>query len=140
MEKGRIIEEHQLENGIELLLIDRSRVTVGNRWLVELQCEAHIRTDEGCWDLFGGEDPRLQGDIRKILGNRLVFRITKQRNFIDASQRETVLGEMVQQVHGSMLAYLNRPHFPQEFFKKQSRETRKKLLLQQAMNRRPDTC
>ena len=137
-DSGKIIDQQHLENGIELLLYDRSRVTAGDRWLVELKCEAHIPIDESYWDMVVEEEPRLLSDIRKILGDRLVFVTTKQRHFVDATEYETVLQEMVQQVHSSMLEYLKKPHFPQEFFKKQYRDTLQKVLIQQAMNRETD--
>ncbi len=132
---GKIIDQQHLENGIELLLYDRSRVTAGDRWQVELKCEAHIQIEESYWDMVTEEEDRLLPDIRKILGDRVVFVATKQRNFVDANERETVLQEMVQQVHSSMLEYLKKPHFPQEFFKKQYRDARQKVLIQQAMDR-----
>ena len=132
---GKIIDQQQLENGIELLLYDRSRVTAGDRWQVELKCEAHIQIEESYWDMVTEEEDRLLPDIRKILGDRVVFVATKQRNFVDANERETVLQEMVQQIHSSMLEYLKKPHFPQEFFKKQYRDARQKVLIQQAMER-----
>ena len=133
MEHCRIIEQLMLENGIQLMLFDKSKVTAGDRWLVELRCEAHIPVDEGFWAVVSDEDPEVQAEIRKILGKHLVFESIKQRNFIDERERKNVLQEMVRQVHSSMLEYMNRPHFPQEFFKKQYRETRKKLLLRRAM-------
>lgn len=133
-ETEKIIEQQQLENGIELLLYDRSRVTAGDRWLVELKCEAHIPIDERYWDMMVEEELRLLPDIRKVLGDRLVFVTTKQRHFVDATERETILQEMVQQVYNSMLEYLKKPHFPQEFFKKQYRDAKQKVLIQQAMD------
>ena len=139
-ETGKLIEQQQLENGIELLLYDRSRVTAGDRWQVQLLCEAHITIDESYWDMVTQEESRLLPDIRKILEDRLVFVTTKVRNFVDAEERETVLQEMVQQVHNSILEYLKKPHFPQEFFKKQCRETHQKVLIQQAIDRANDNC
>ena len=132
---GKIIDQQHLENGIELLLYDRSRITAGDRWQVELRCEAHIPIDESYWDVATPEEAKLLQDIRRILGGRLIFITTKQRNFIDATEREAVLQEMVQQVHSSMLEYLKKPHFPKEFFKKQYREAHQKVLIQQAMDR-----
>src|SRR5210317_2404073 len=107
-ETGKLIEQQQLENGIELLLYDRSRVTAGDRWQVQLLCEAHITIDESYWDMVTQEESRLLPDIRKILEDRLVFVTTKVRNFVDAEERETVLQEMVQQVHNSILEYLEK--------------------------------
>jgi len=133
VENERIIEQQILGNGIKLILFDKSKLTAGDRWLVELRCEAHITIDENFWEMVSGEDAEIQAEIRKILGDHLVFESIKQRNFIDEREREDVLQEMVRQVHSSMLEYLKRAHFPQEFFKKQYRETHKKLLLRQAM-------
>ena len=96
--------------------------------------------DESYWDMMDQEDPQLLPDIRNILGDRLVFVTTKQRNFVDAEERETVIQEMVQQVYNSMLEYLKKPQFPQEFFKKQYRETLQKVLLQQSIARANDKC
>jgi predicted N-acyltransferase len=140
VEDERIIEKQELKNGITLILFDRSRVTAGDRWLVELKCEAHIQTEDGFWNMVAEEDSILQTEIRKILGDGLVFETVNKRNFIDASEREIVLQEMVKQFYSTILEYLKRPHFPQEFFKKRYRETHRKLLLQQAMNRGTDTC
>jgi len=131
-ENERIIEQQKLKNGIELFLYDRSRVTAGDRWQVQLICEAHIPIAESYWDMVLHEESQLLPDIRKILGDRLVFVTTKQRNFVDAEELESVLHEMVQQVHNSMLEYLKKPHFPQAYFKKQYRETLQEVLLQQA--------
>ena len=139
-ETGKQIEQQQLENGMELLLYDRSRVIAGDRWQVELRCEVHIPVDESYWYMMDQEDPQLLPDIRNILGDRLVFVTTKQRNFVDAEERETVIQEMVQQVYNSMLEYLKKPQFPQEFFKKQYRETLQKVLLQQSIARANDKC
>ena len=134
-ETEKVIEQQQLDNGIELFLYDRSLVTEGDRWQVELKCEAHIPIDESYWEMVTHEEAHLLPDIRKILGDRLVFVATKQRNFVDANERETVLQEMVQQVYNSMLKYLKKAHFPREFFKKQYREALQKVLIQQAMER-----
>src|SRR5210317_620401 len=136
----KIIEQQQLDNGIELFLFDRSRVTAGDRWQVELKCEALVPIDGSYWDMMAQEDPKLLLDIRKILGEQLVFVAIKQRNFVDAKERKAVLQEMVQQVYNSMLEYLKKPHFPQEFFKKKYRETHQKVLIQQAMERETGIC
>lgn len=135
----KIIEQQKLENGIELLLYDCSRLVAGDRWLVELRCEAHMVIDETYWNLVPNDEPTLP-EIREILGDRLSFITTKQRNFVDEGEREPVLREMVQQVYSSMLEYLKRPHFPQEYFKKQYNDVLQQVLYQREMNNKTDTC
>ncbi len=133
-ETEKIIEQQQLDNGIELFLYDRSRLTAGDRWQVELKCEAHIPIEKSFWGMMEHDAPQLLADVRRILGDRLVFVTTKKRNFVDAKERETVLQEMVQQIYSTMLEYLKKPHFPQKFFMKQYRDACQKVLLRQAMN------
>ena len=137
-ESGNIIGQQQLDNGMELVLYDRSRVLAGDRWLVELTCESCIPVAAGSWQIMAGEDPRLLPAIREMLGEKLVFASNKKRNFVAAEERETVLQEMVHQVRSSILGYLNRPDFPTKLFQKQYQEARQKILIKQAMNQAAD--
>ena len=133
-ETGKLIEQQHLGNGIELFMYDQSRLTAGDRWQVELKCEAHIPIDESFWDMVAHEDPELLHEIRKILGDRMVFVTTRQRNFVDAKEQEPVFQEMMHQVFDAILEYLKKPYFPQEFFKKQYREAHQKILIRKAMD------
>lgn len=135
-ETGEIIERQQLDNGMELILYDRSRMMAGDRWLVDIRWEASIPVDASYWEIMAHEEPRNHLAIREMLGDKLVFSSSKKRNFVDAEEKETRLQEMVQQVYDSILEYLNRPDFPQRLFKKQYRDVRQKVLLQQAMQRK----
>ena len=134
-ETGKIIECQQLDNGMELILYDRSRIMAGDRWLVDLLCEAHIPIDDSYWRIVADEDPQYLPDIKEMLGGKLVFTTNKKRNFVDDEEREAGLQEMIAQVYGSILVYLNRPDFPLRLFKKQYRDSRQKVLIHQAMNR-----
>ena len=137
-ERGRIIERRKLENGIELILYDRSRIMSGDRWLVELVCETYVPVEDNSWNLMAGKEPQLAVEIRKMLGERLVFLTDKKRNFVHSEEREEILQAMVQQVYSSMLKYLQRPNFPHRLFMKQFQDARQKVMLQQAMQRLAD--
>ena len=134
MEKERIIERQRLENGMELVLYDRSRIMVGDRWVVDLHCEAFIPINDSYWDAVAAEDPQHLAAIKGMLGGELVFSSHKKRNFVAAAEREKVFQEMVQQVYDGMLEYLKKPNFPQRLFKKKYDEVRRKILIRQAMN------
>jgi hypothetical protein len=135
-ESGEIIERQQLDNGMEFILYDCSRMIAGDRWLVDIRCEACIPVDASYWEIMAHEEPLNHLAIREILGEKLVFSSSKKRNFVDGKEKETVLQEMVQQVYDSILEYLKRPDFPQRLFKKQYRDARQKVLLQQALKRK----
>jgi hypothetical protein len=130
----KVIERKQLKNGMELFLYDRSRVMAGDRWLVELQCEAFIPIDDSFWEAFADEEPELLSTIKDVLGEKLVFSTHKKRNFVDAGECEKTLQEMVQQIKSSVMEYLQKPAFPLSLFKKQYQDTRQKLLIQQQIN------
>ena len=134
-ETGKIMRRQQLDNGMEIVFYDRSRIMAGDRWIVELHCEAFIPIADSYWDSELQEDPQVLAGIRKILGNRLVQTFSKRRNFIDGEQRESILQEMVQQVHSGILEYLKRPNFPMRLFKKHYRDARQKVIVQEAMSR-----
>ena len=137
---AKIIDQQQLDNGIKLSMYDRSRLTAGDRWQVELECRAYIPMDESYWDMVAREDPKLLQDIKKILDDPLEFVTIRQRNFVDAGEHETVLQEMVKQLSGSILEYIKKPNFPQEFFKKQYREARQKVLIRKAIDDSKENC
>ena len=63
----------------------------------------------------------------------MMFVTTRQRNFVDVEEQDSVFQEMVQQVFNSILKYLEKPHFPQELFKKQYSDAHKKVLIRKAM-------
>ena len=77
MDTEKVIERKQLKNGMELFLYDRSRVMTGDRWLVELQCEAFIPIDDSFWEAFADEEPELLSTIKDVLGEKLVFSTQK---------------------------------------------------------------
>ena len=130
---GKLIKKQRLKNGIELFMYDQSRLMAGDRWQVELKCEAHIPIEKSFWDIVEHEDSQLASEISKILGDRMVFVTTRQRNFVDVKEQEPVFQEMMQQVFNAILKYLEKPHFPQELFKKQYSDAHKKVLIRKAM-------
>ena len=92
---GKLIKQQRLENGIELFMYDQSRLMAGDRWQVELKCEAHIPIEKSFWDIVEHEDSQLASEISKILGDRMVFVTTRQRNFVDIKEQEPVFQEMM---------------------------------------------
>ena len=134
-EQGKIIDRKKLENGMELILYDRSRVITGDRWQVELVCEVHVPVSEELWNLVTKEETRLAAEVREMLGERLVFSTNMKRNFVDSDVQEKILQTMTQQVYSSMLKYLQRPNFPERLFMKRFRDARHKVKLQQTMQR-----
>jgi hypothetical protein len=137
-ERGRIIERRKLENGIELILYDRSRIMSGDRWLVVLVCETHVPVEDNSWNLMAGEEPQLAAEIRKMLGEKLSYSSSKKRTFVEGKEKEAALQEMMQQVYDSTLKYLKRHDFPGRLLKKQYRDARQQVMLCEAMQKTTD--
>ena len=133
MENSNIIEQQQLDNNIEFKLTDRSRLTAGDRWMVEVFCEASMPIDESNWDKVSGDDPALIKEIREVLGEQLVFSTIRQRNFIDEKERDAIIHEMVEQIHNHILEYVKKPHFPDAPSKPPPQEARQKVIIRRAM-------
>jgi hypothetical protein len=131
----RIILQQQLGNGMELVLYERSRLMARELWQVELFCEAYLPIDDSYWGTVAEDEPRLLHAVREILGEKLVYVVTRKRNFIDAREREAIIREMAQQLQESIGAYLKRPSFPLRLFSRQYQDARRKVQLQQAMRR-----
>lgn len=137
-ERGIIIERRKLENGIELILYDRSRIMSGDRWLVELVCETHVPVEDNSWNLMAGKEPQLAVEIRKMLGEKLSYSSSKTRTFVEGKEKEAALQEMMQQVYDSTLKYLKRHDFPGRLLKKQYRDARQQVTLCEAMQKTTD--
>ena len=137
-ERGIIIERRKLENGIELILYDRSRIMSGDRWLVELVCETHVPVEDNSWNLMAGKEPQLAVEIRKMLGEKLNYSSSKTRTFVEGKEKEAALQEMMQQVYDSTLKYLKRHDFPGRLLKKQYRDARQQVTLCEAMQKTTD--
>lgn len=131
---GKVLGRQQLDNGVEIVLYDRSRVMAGDRWVIDLHCEACIPIYDSYWDTVAREDQQILAGIKKKLGNMLVQTFTKKRTFIAEEEREQLLQELVKQAHGGMLEYLRKPNFPIRLFEKRYRDARQQVITRQAMD------
>ena len=86
-----LIEEITLENGLTLRLYDRSRRVAGDRWFVSLLAEIEVPIDRD--QLLGahhGPEQVIDDFIKEARG-KVVFRMEKERNFIDEREREKAM-------------------------------------------------
>ncbi len=110
----KIIEKKKLENGLILVLVDRSRKIAGDRWLVKFAAEIKIPVR----DVLTGAGASSTADVDKIadlLGDEVIHTYEDERNFIDDSEKDAVLDGMLDSYLNTSFAYLSNPEFPRRF-------------------------
>lgn len=123
----KLIKTIDLENGLELKLFDASRKLAGDRWLVSLIARIEIPTN----DLLLKKDgsPLLNVDeVKKALGEKLLFEQKRDKIFIDEKEKDEVMKEIQDSFLSSSLSYLSYSDFPKKYVLKKFNEKIKKDL------------
>lgn len=120
----RLIETIELENRLTLKLYDSSRKLAGDRWLVTLIARIDVPVDPALIEAQTLSDAR-ENAVKKALGSHVLFEQQRDRIFIDASEKEDTLGEMIEMFKNSTLQYLSHQEFPRRFLLKKIKEEMK---------------
>jgi len=120
-----LIKTIDLENGLQLKLFDASRRLAGDRWLVSLIARMEIPTNELLFKEDGS--PSLNVDeVRKVLGEKLLFEQKREKIFIDEREKDEVMKGIQDLFLSSSLSYFSRLDFPQKYILKKFNEKIKK--------------
>ena len=120
-----LIKTIDLENGLELKLFDASRKLAGDRWLVSLIARIEILTNDSL--IKEDASPSLNIDeIRKVLGEKLLFEQKRDKIFIDEKEKDEVMKEIQDSFLSSSLSYLSYSDFPKKYVLKKFNEKIKK--------------
>ncbi len=119
-----IIEQRSLENNMTLTVYDQSKKMAGDRWLIKIVCEAELPVDEGFFSRLSEADLALQAEVREAMAGSVKFSATKERTFIAETERATLVKRMVADILTNMVAYMNRPEFPERLFARKYEELR----------------
>ena len=123
--KDNLIKTIDLENGLKLKLFDASRKLIGDRWLVSLIARIEMPIN----DLLLKNDgfPLLNVDeVRKALGEKLLFEQKREKIFIDDKEKDEVMKGMQDLFLSSSLSYFSHSDFPQKYILKKFNEKIKK--------------
>lgn len=87
------IESIELDNGLTLNLFDLSRKVASDRWLVKLEAAIDINVTE---DYFNDKVPMPVpiSEMRAKLGDRATYTYQAERNFVDAKDKDALLGQL----------------------------------------------
>jgi len=121
----KLIKNIDLENGLQLKLYDASRKLAGDRWLVSLIARIEIPTSDSL--LKEDISPSLNVDeVRKVLGEKLVFERKREKIFIDEREKDNVMKEIQDSFLSSSLSYFSHSDFAQKYVLKKFNEKIKK--------------
>jgi len=124
-----ILKQQNLANGMALTFYDCSRPVAADRWFVKVRAELSMALPERVWQGVAEEDQGLLAAVRECMGEAVVLQLVRERNFIDAAERESVIGELIEQVESNLGSYLADPAFPDRLFSRQYSELRQQCLL-----------
>ena len=121
----KLIKNIDLENGLELKLYDASRKLAGDRWLVSLIARMEIPISDS--SLKEDVSPLLNVDeVRKVLGEKLLFEQKREKIFIDERKKDEVLKEIQDFFLSCSLSYFSHSDFPKKYVLKEFNEKIKK--------------
>ncbi|MDM8549244.1 hypothetical protein QUF72_04165 [Desulfobacterales bacterium HSG2] len=115
----KLIKVTDLENGLVLKLYDKSRKIAAERWLVCLSARIDIPVN-GL--LFENDQTVTVDEIKKALGESVLFEQKRDRNFIEDSRKDEVFKEVCVSFLSSSISYLSHPDFAKKFVFKKFKE------------------
>ena len=117
----KLIKTMELKNGMKLNFYDVSRRLAGDRWLISLIIRMEIPVTEV--SINGGEKSMESVDeIKKVLGEKVLFELKRERIFVADSEKQTVFEEIYDFFIDSVLGYLSNKAFPKRYVLKKYRE------------------
>ena len=119
--KEILIKTIDLANGLELKLLDASRKLVGERWLVSLISRIEIPTNNLLLKKDGSSSLNLD-EVRKVLGEKLLFEQKREKIFIDEKEKDEVMKGIQDLFLSSSLSYFSRSDFPKKYILKKFNE------------------
>ena len=114
MNTERLISRHPLNNGLTLEFWDYSRPIAGDRWfvLIEVRIAIPIRPDTLPPELRGQAD-----QVKKALGDEILFSHKDERNFIAATEAPKILKDMQDRFLAMAPGYFGHPDFAARFIR-----------------------
>jgi hypothetical protein len=117
----KLIKTMDLTNGMQLNFYDVSRRLAGDRWLISLIIRMEIPVAEVS---INHEEKSMESvdEIKKVLGEKVLFELKRERIFVADSEKQTVFEEVYNFFIDSVLGYLSNKAFPKRYVLKKYRE------------------
>jgi hypothetical protein len=119
--KEKSIKTMDLKNGMQLQFYDNSKKLAGDRWLISLIVRMEIPVAEVSINDEGKSMERVD-EIKKVLGEKVLFEQKRERIFVGESEKQAVFEELYNFFIDSVLGYLSNKAFPKRYVLKKYRE------------------
>ncbi|MBI9089446.1 MAG: hypothetical protein JEZ12_09520 [Desulfobacterium sp.] len=116
-----LIETVELDNGQTLTIEDRSKKIGEDAYQVAVEARIAVAVEAALFPA-GALGEISMDDLRKKVGDPVVFEYRTERNFIMAPDKADVVKSLVDTFKASLLPYLSKPDFPAKFVLKEYRK------------------
>lgn len=111
------ISVHHFDNGLSLECLDGSKKIAADRWYVCVWFRMNIPVEERWFDNHPLDADKFQ-QIRRLLGEMVIFEQKKERNFIDDDQKDQIVKEICDSAMETVLKYLGHDDFAAKYILK----------------------
>ena len=105
-----MFETIDLPNGLRVEFYDYSRKLAGDRWLVGLLVKIPIRVTRQDFQGFGDPDELFEKFVSSN-GDKILFQLKKERNFIDEREKDEVFSQLLDNLKKHTLSYMGHRDF-----------------------------
>ena len=114
-----LVEETALSNNLIMQVWDGSRAIASDTTKVELRIVIDVTVKE---EYFS--DPAHFQQVIAVFGQEISYEYTKERTFVDTTNRERVSNELLDDFRRDSLPYISRIDFPARFAMSKLRDIR----------------
>lgn len=119
--KNKLIKTIDIKKNITLNLYDSSKKLAGDSWLIKLIVRMEIPVTEALIQ-ENSELVDIVTEIKKVLGEKVLFEQVLERIFIDDAKKEAVLKELTESFLDNTFNYLSHKEFPKRYVLKKYKE------------------
>ena len=125
MIQRRLIKKMDLNNGLSLELLDKSRRLAGDRWLVSLEARIEVPVEKGLLSEVQDTD-NIVSLLKKEYGRSVEYSYTQERHFVDEREKEKVFQDFLANIEKNLIHYLSHPEFAQRILLTRYRDLKRK--------------
>ncbi len=122
--KEKVVKKIDLHNGLELRILDHSRVLAGDRWLVSVEAKIEVPISSSYLD--GVKDTEhILSVLKRGYGEKVCYSYVQEKHFVDQKEKDSVFQQFIENIKKNLLNYLSHPKLGQKILLAKYRELKK---------------